>query len=112
MRSVSRGDRMSSWTAMPAENVVAGSEFPHITRTRSISAVAAFGARTGEDEGDSLTTEAGDAVDLACGVTQATRERSQRLVADLVSVAVVHVLEVVEVDDHERVAGLERLQRA
>ena len=75
-------------------------------RTRPID------ARVRQDERELLAAVASDAVDLPRSISQRVREPAQRLVAGLMAEAVVHALEVIEIDDDERVTGLQRLQRA
>ena len=72
----------------------------------------AFDPGLGEHDRELLTAVASDAVDLAGRVAQVGGQQAQGLVAHLVSVPVVDLLEVVEIDEHERVAGLHRRQRA
>ena len=66
---------------------------------------------SGKHHRELLAAVAGHAVDLPGRLAQVPGEAAQGLVADLVAVAVVHLLEVVEVDEHERVAGLHRRER-
>ena len=90
---------------MPAENVVIGLVRAQTRRNRVEHRLRAFDAGLGEHDRELLAAVARDAVDLAGGVAEVAGEAAQRLVAHLVTVAVVHLLEVVEVDEHQRVAG-------
>ncbi len=64
----------------------------------------AFDAGLGQHDRELLAAVAGDTVDLARGVAQVAGQEAQRLVTGLVAVTIVHRLEVIEVDEHQRVA--------
>ena len=66
----------------------------------------AFDAGLGQHHRELLAAVAGDTVDLAGRLAQVAGQQAQRLVTDLVAVPIVHLLEVIEVDEHQRVAGL------
>src|SRR5207249_10701220 len=63
---------------------------------------AAIEVRVGEEDRELLAAQPDGEVDVANSRAENVGERTQRLVPRLVAVAVVHLLEVVEVREHER----------
>ena len=66
--------------------------------------------RLREEHRELLAAVAGGKVDLADGRAEDVRERPQNVVAGLVTVTVVHLLEVVEVGQDQRQASTEALR--
>ena len=97
---------------MPAENVVTAPPAAQLDRTRSSTVCAPFAPEFGSTSANSSPPYRATQSTWRVAALQAARQRAQRPVTDLVTEAVVHRLEVVEVDDHHRVAGLQRLERA
>ena len=96
-------------TAMPTDAVTAISSVPAMNgrrnpfMTRWAMAAASMGpAEVGAEQGELVAAEAGQGVAAAQDLGQASGDRAQQLVADGVSVGVVHELEVVDVQEEHR----------